>query len=148
MAFEPKRVLNGSHGQLWLNGSQVSEATGCEASVELVTEEVPQAGELQSGDKVVGRNGTGKLTLHKVTSRMIKAMNEDMKFNRQTEFTLISAVTDPDAYGSERVKLTGVIFSKLPLIGWNLKELLKEELDFKFRDWDVIDVIDPANLGG
>lgn len=148
MVFEPKRVLNGTHGHLWLNGSQVAEAIGCEAAVELVTEEIPQGGELQSGEKVVGRNGTGKLTLHKVTSRMIKAMSEDMKNHRQTEFTLISAVTDPDAYGSERVKLTGVIFSKLPLIGWELKKQLTEELDFKFRDWDVIDTIDESNLGG
>jgi len=148
MAFEAKHVLNGTHGALWLNGSLVSEAIGCEASVELVTEEVPQSGKLQSGKKVVGRNGKGKLTLHKVTSRMIKAMSEDMKNNRQTEFTLISAVTDPDAYGSERVQLIGLIFDKLPLIGWNLKELLKEELEFEFADWDVIDTIDESNLGG
>lgn len=144
MVFEPKRVMNGIHGYVWLNGSLVSECKGIEAAVEFETEEVSQSGELQPGEKVTKRSGTGKLTLHKVTSRMMNALSDDMKSNRQTEFTIISLLDDPDAYGSERVVLKGVTFSKLPLVGWEHNKLLEEELDFKFRDWDIIDSVDPS----
>ncbi|HQD81183.1 MAG TPA: phage tail tube protein [Bacillota bacterium] len=148
MLYEPKRVMNGTHGYVWLDDSLVSECKEMEAYVEFDTEEVTQSGEMQPGDKIKGRRGTGSLTLYKVTSRMIKALSEDMKANRQTEFTIISLVDDPDAFGSERIVLKGVTFAKLQLANWKHNTLGEEKVDFKFRDWDIVDSVDGSVLGG
>lgn len=148
MLYEPKRVMNGTHGYVRLDGSLVSECKGLEAYVEFDTTEVTQSGEMQPGDKVTGRKGTGSLTLYKVTSRMIKALSEDMKANRQTEFTIHSLLDDPDAFGSERVVLYGVTFDRLQLVNWQHNTLGEETVDFKFRDWDIVDSVDGSVLGG
>ena len=66
------KVINGTFGEVWVDGDYMAEATGMEAKVTLEKEEVKQSGTLSKGYKVTGIEGKGTLKLNKVTSYFIK----------------------------------------------------------------------------
>lgn len=139
--WKPGQVLSGTYGKAWWDGELVFEAKGFEASVELQMEAVKQAGRLADGQKMLGYSGTGTLRLHKVFSRAIRKISESVKAGVNPEFTLVSEVADPAAFGAERVILKGVQLTTLPLVNWELGQLMEEELPFAFTDWEPASVI-------
>ena len=56
--FEANRVINGTFGEVWVDGDYMAEATGLEAKVKLDKQEVNQAGTLEKGYNIVGTDGT------------------------------------------------------------------------------------------
>lgn len=148
MRYKPQNVINGTHGAVWLDGSLVAEAIGLEAKVKLDKEEVSICGHMSKPKKVVGYEGTGTVKLNKVTSRFLKLLNDDMKACKQTPVTIISKLADPDAHGAERVVLKDCVFDELTLANWEAKKLGEESVPFTFTDWDLLDIIDPAVIGG
>ena len=146
-SFEAKRVINGTHGAVWFNGSLVAEATGLEAKVKLNKADVPICGRMSKQQKVTDYEGSGTVKLNKVTSRFLKLLNDDMKACKQTPVTIISKLADPDSYGAERVVLKDCIFDEMTLANWEAKKLGEESIPFTFTDWDLLDTIDPAVVG-
>lgn len=108
MAVETKRICNGTFGELWLDGDYVGECYKAQAKVEFTKEEIKQCGTFFTDNKVVGCKGTGSLTMHKVNSRMAIKVANMVRNKQDVRFTLISKLADPDAYGAERVSITGV----------------------------------------
>ena len=133
--WKPSNVMSGTFGKVWLNGIQVFEAKACDAKVEIQQEPVKQAGKLVDGQKMTGYSGSGTMRLNKVFSRAQILLTNLLKQGINPEFTVMSEVKDPAAYGTERMILTGVQFSTLPVIGWELGALVEEELPFTFTDW-------------
>lgn len=140
--WTPSNVMSGTHGKVYLDGVQVFEAKACEARLEIQQEPVKQAGRLVDGQKMTGYNGSGTLRLNKVFSRAQTMLSAKLKAGINPEFTLMSNVNDPAAFGAERVILTGVQFSSLPLVGWELGQLIEEELPFTFTDWRIPSAVD------
>lgn len=140
--FEAKRIINGTFGEVWVDGDYMAEATGLEAKVKLDKQEVNQAGTLEKGYKIVGTDGTGTLKMNKVTSYFIKKLSENMKAGKTTTATIISNLADPDSFGAERVQLNGCIFDELTLINWEAKKLAEESIPFTFSSWEVLDAIE------
>ena len=92
--------------------------------------------------KVTGYTCKGSLKMNKVSSYMIKKMNDNMKAGKQTVCTLISKLDDPDAIGAERVVIKDAVFDELILADWSAKKMGEEAYNFTFSDWDFLDTAD------
>lgn len=132
MAVETKRICNGTFGELWLDGDYVGECYKAQAKVEFTKEEIKQCGTFFTDNKVVGCKGTGSLTMHKVNSRMAIKVANMVRNKQDVRFTLISKLADPDAYGAERVSITGVQMDDLTLFDWEAQKPLETEAPFTF----------------
>lgn len=143
MPIDANRIINGTFGELWLDGDRVSECFGLEARVEIEKEDVPVCGKLGTDTKMVGYKGTGTLKLHKVNSRMMIKLSENIKNGINPRLQILSAIKDPAAFGAERVLIKDACFDDLVLINWEAKVKGETECPFTFTDWDPLDLIEP-----
>ncbi|RJE48691.1 MULTISPECIES: phage tail tube protein [unclassified Dehalobacter] len=144
MALSPDRIMNGTHGEIWLDDEKVAECSGLQAKINLMKSDVQICGRMAKGYKVTGWEGKGSLKLHKVSSRMINKIAQDIKNGKGTTCTIVSKLADPDAYGSERIVLKNVMFDEVSLADWEAGKNGEETIPFTFSDFDLLDVIDPA----
>ena len=141
-AFTPERVINGTFGEVWLDGTYLPQATGLEAKFSLDKEEVHQCRKISKGYKVTGSDGKGTLKMIKTDSTLINIVGEDLQSGKMTEHTIISKLDDPDAWGAERIQFEGVKFDELTLADWELKKLGTESIPFTFESYTILDLID------
>ena len=141
MGYSPERTINGTFGSLWVDDYFLSEVTGLEAKVTLEKTEVNQVGSLAKGYKITGMDCKGTIKLNKVTSYFINLLSENIKKGKTTTCTIISKLDDPDAFGSERIKLTGCTFDEVTLANWEAKKLGEESIPFSFTGWELLDTI-------
>lgn len=140
--IKPEQVINGSYGEAWLDGDYLAEIKGLEAKIAIEYEDIDRPRRLGKGKKMIGFEGTGTLKLHKVTSRFIKLLSDNLKQGKQTSFTVISKLDDPDALGAERIMIKNVTLEELTLANWEAKTTGEEEIPFSFDDWEPMDLID------
>ncbi|WP_432662439.1 phage tail tube protein [Wukongibacter baidiensis] len=139
------RVINGTWGEIWLDGDKVSELTGLEAKITLKKEDVNMCGVLAKDTKITGWEGKGTIKLHKVSSRMAIKLGESIKKGKDVRFTVLAKLADPDTVDAqaERIVLKDVSFDDLTLMNFETKALGKVECPFTFTDYDFIDLIQP-----
>ena len=143
MAFDSaKRVINGTWGEVWLDGDLVAECYKFQAKDSYTRDDVAMAGRLRSGKKLTKLEGTGSVGMHKINSRMAQVVGEEIKAGRDPHFTIMAKLADPDAYGAERVILTDVAFDDLTLMDWEVGVNGKIEAPFTFGDYEFTDMID------
>jgi hypothetical protein len=140
--IKPEYVINGSWGEAWLDGDYLAEIKGLEAKLAIEYEDIDRPRRLGKGKKMTGFEGTGTLKLHKVTSRFIKLLSDNLKQGKQTSFTIITKLADPDALGAERIMLKNVTLEELTLANWEAKTNGEEEVPFSFDDWEPLDLIE------
>ena len=136
-----EKVINGTFGELWINGEYMAETIALEAKVSLEKTEVNQCGTLAKGYKITGIEGKGTVKLNKVSSYFITLLSENIKAGKTTSVTIISKLADPDSLGTERIQLNNCIFDELTLANWEAKKLGEESVAFTFSDWDVLEEI-------
>ena len=141
MAFNAKNAINGTHGALWINDREVGEVKSFQVKVEFQKEEIKLAGSMATDTKYMGYTVKGSLSLHKVNSRMIKAIGEQIKLGKEPRFTLIGKLADPDSDGVERIALNNVSFDDLTLFDFEVGALGQTECPFTFTDYDFLDLI-------
>ena len=140
-AIDERRIINGTHGTVFLEGEEVAELKAFQAKLEFQKEEVKIAGKMATGTKYMGYSGKGSLSLHKVNSRMIKKIANMIKQGKEPRFTVIGKLADPDAMGSERIALYSVSFDDLTLMDWEVGALGASEHPFTFVKYDILDAI-------
>lgn len=140
-SYKPWQVINGTFGEAWIDSEYMSEVTGVEATVKLEQQEVNQVGTLSKGYKTTGIDCTGTIKTNKVNSYFLNLMSDNIKKGKTTECTIITNLADPDALGSERIKLIGCQFNELKLANWESKKLGEESVPFTFTSWELLDVI-------
>lgn len=140
-SISAKRVINGTFGQVWLDGEEVGEAIGLKLTSDFAKEKVNLVGDLTEDTKLTSISNTGSLSLHKVNSRMLLKIGEEAQNGRDVRFTIISALKDPDSYGAERVAAYGVSFDNLTLADWQAATLGKIEAPFTFNRYKLLDEI-------
>lgn len=141
--YDSKRAINGTYGEVWLEGELVREAIGLKADIALEFIDVPMCGDLAKHQKVSGMSGNGSITMTKVNSRMAIKLSDMLKKGKTPTFTIISKLADPDAYGAERVVLKNCQFSTLTLADWTSGQVGSITQNFTFTDWDYLDIIEP-----
>ena len=139
MALDTRKVINGTHGSLWINDQEISEVKSFQVKAEFQKEEVKIAGQMATDTKYMGYSVKGSLSLHKVNSRMIRFISDSIKAGKEPRFTLIGKLADPDADGVERIAVKNVSFDDLTLMDWTVGEISSSEHPFTATDWDVLD---------
>lgn len=143
MSYDEKRAINGTFGELRLDGELVRETTALKAEISLDFLDVPMCGTLSKHKKVSGLNGNGSITMTKVNSRMAIKLSDMLKAGKTPTFTILSKLDDPDAYGAERVVLKNCQFSTLMLADWAANQIGTITQNFTFTDWNYLDLIEP-----
>lgn len=141
-AYTPERVVSGTFGEVWLDGTYLPQATSLEAKASLEKTEVNQCRTLGKGYKITGLDGKGTLKMNKIDSTFLNLLSEDTQNYTSTSHTLISKLDDPDAFGAERVQINDVVFDEITLADWELKKLGEESIGFTFTSWELLDTID------
>ena len=67
-----KRVINGTYGELWVDGEKIAECTACQLKVAKNKQTVNLCGQFMDDSKATSGSGTGSLTLYKVDSGFIR----------------------------------------------------------------------------
>ena len=142
--YNEEKTMYGNNGSVFLDDSQMAEATALQAKCKVNKVEVPTCGTNVKKYKIVGWDGSGTLTLNKVSSRMMLLMAANMKNGIETIFTIISKISDPGNGGTERVKMSGVKFDELTLADWGAGKMGTESIPFTFEDFELLDTIDPS----
>lgn len=138
-----KRVMNGTHATVWIDGELVGEAYGLQAKMKFTKEKVPMCGAMATDSKVVAMEGTGAVKLHKVFSRMGVLIGEKIRDGMDVRFTIVSKLADPDAYGFERVCYRNVSFDDLTLADFESGKAGKVDAPFTFTDYEYLDAVAP-----
>lgn len=136
-----KRVICGTWGEVWIDDDYASECYGCKLAVKSNKEKIAMAGKMATDNKVTSIELTGSLKLYKCNSRMARLIADKLKQGRDVRFTVISKLDDPDAYGAERVAVTGVSFDDLTLADWEVGKTGTIESPFTYTDYDFLDLI-------
>lgn len=136
-----KRVISGTWGEVWLNGEYVGECSKFQAKDSYTREKINMPGKLRPGYKLQSVEGTGSMTLHKISSRMAILLGDAIKAGHDQRFTVISKLDDPDAYGAERISFLEVAFDDLTLADWEVAVNGTVEAPFTYEDYEFLDQI-------
>ncbi|WP_368251396.1 phage tail tube protein [Enterococcus sp. 2201sp1_2201st1_B8_2201SCRN_220225] len=120
-----------------------------EATVELVKTEVPVLGKRTNQQKVTGANGTGSMTIHKVTSEFANIAVNYMKSGTIPDITVKVTNDDPNStIGRQTILLKDVIFDSIVIAKLDVEsETLDEDVDFTFSDTDILEAFTEPTLG-
>lgn len=141
MAFNAHKVMNGTHGELWVNDEKFADVKAFQCKVEFEKEDIKMCGSMATHTKVLGYSMKGSVTLHKVNSNMIRLIGESIKTGRAPRFTIVSKLADPDADGTERIAIENVSFDDLTLADWESATAGSTECPFSATSWSVIDLV-------
>ena len=146
-------VISGREGTAFMtiNGRNVPMffLKTIEATVELVKTEVPVLGKRTNQQKVTGANGTGSMTIHKVTSEFANIAVNYMKSGTIPDITVKVTNDDPNStIGRQTVLLKDVIFDSIVIAKLDVEsETLDEDVDFTFSDTDILEAFTEPTLG-
>lgn len=141
MIFRANRVINGTHGAIWVNGEKWYDLESFELKIALEYEDVNMAEDTGKKRKFMGWVGTGSIVTKKVYSRGTTLLAKAVKSGNMPEITITGRLSDPGAYGTERVNVSEVTFDEFMLMKIEQKTLLQEELPFEFGDFDILESI-------
>ncbi|MEG0783991.1 MAG: phage tail tube protein [Christensenella sp.] len=133
-----KNIINGTFGEVWVDGEYIAECYGLQAKVTIDKESVNLCGNLMVGKKIKQTEGTGSLKLHKVSNYFARKTSQYLKNGVSQDITIISKLADPDCE-AERVALSGISFDDITLADWEAAIIGKLEMPFTFSDYEVLD---------
>lgn len=140
--LDSTRVINGTYGYVYHDGTWLTNIKSAEANVEITKEEIKRAGTRWTAHKVTGLSGTGTISGYKVTSEFVERIGKISDDSQGTFITeLILKLEDPESYGAYRVRLKGVTFDKIPLMHFEVGAIVEEELPFNFTGYELLDKI-------
>ena len=140
--MEAKKVFYGTYGEMWLDGDKIGEVEELKATLSADKVEIKMSRHMTKGYKVTGYTGKGSFKVHKVSSYFIQKLAPSIKQGKQVTCTIISKMSDPDAVGTERISLSGVLIDSVDLINWSVGKVGEESYNFTFEDYDLLDSAD------
>lgn len=111
------RVMNGTWGALWENGSEIAEVTAFQVKVTKTKSAINQCGLMAEDSKVTSIKYSGSMTLNKVYTRGADDL-ESIVQGLDVRKTLVGELADPDAVGAERIACYGVSYDEQTLADW------------------------------
>ena len=93
--MKAQQVMNGTEGELWIDGDYMAQVTEFKAQVNLKTVPVNIVKTRADQTKVVGWEGKGSLKMNHVSSYMVDKMSDNIKNGKQTVCTIISKLSTP-----------------------------------------------------
>jgi len=131
--------INGSFGSLYWNGELIAEVDSFEAKVIANREDVPMAGTLDIGSKLMSLKGEGSFKIKKVYTRGMDKMLQQWTKGIDVRSQLVGKLADPQTHRnqSERVVINNVWFNELTLMQFELGQKLEREFPFGFMASNV-----------
>lgn len=139
--FKPNEVINGTWGEVWVDGDYMANCTAFKAEITIKTTTVPMCQNLTEGEKLTGLERKGEVKFHKVNSLVMNKYLAAIKKGKLPEVTIISKLKDPDSAGAERVAVYGCTFDKVTLANWEVGKIGEESYGFNFRNEKLLDTI-------
>lgn len=136
-----KRVINGTWGEVWVDGEKIAECTACQLKVSKNKETVNLCGEFMEDKKATSGSGTGSLTLYHVDSGFARKQ-DGIQNGVDRRFTVISKLADPDSYGAERIAAYNVSFDDLTLADWKAATVGTVTTPFTYSRYEFLDQIE------
>ena len=139
MALDTRQVVDGSFGKVYENGVWLMHVYGIEANGEQDFLDVNRSGKRAKGKKPGAIEYTGTIQSYSVGSEFNKRIRESAKDGVPGYFTeLIVTIEDPanPELGRQKTRLKGVQFTNIPVINFTHGELVEEELQFVFEDFE------------
>ena len=133
-----KRTINGTWGEVWVDGEKIAECTACQLKIANNKQTVNLCGQYMEDSKGTSGSGTGSLTLYHVDSGFARKQS-GIQNGVDRRFTVVSKLADPDSYGAERVAAYNVSFDDLTLADWEAAKLGQIESPFTFNDYQMLD---------
>ena len=120
-----------------------------EAVVELQKTEVPVLGKRMNQQKITGANGTGSMTIHKVTSEFAAIGIQYLKTGTVPEITIKITNDDPaSSIGRQSTLIKNILFDSIVIAKLDIEsETLDEDVDFTFDDADLLEQFKTPTLG-
>lgn len=146
-------VISGREGTAFMtvNGRNIEMffLKNIEATVELVKTEVPVLGKRMNQQKITGANGTGSMTIHRVTPEFKKIGLTYIKGGTVPDVTIKVTNDDPNStVGRDSTLLKGVLFDSIVIAKLDIEsETLDEDVDFTFDDADGLEDFVTPTLG-
>lgn len=134
MILDASRTIHSMYAKVSIDGIEQTNVNECTAKVTLDKKEINAVGDKWTRYKRGTKKGTGTIKGFHVTSDMIKR-----DFER---FEIIVALEDPEAYGYERIRLKNCMADEVNLIDLKVGDLVNEESNFTFEDFELLDAIE------
>lgn len=138
-----ERTINGSFGEVRdHNGLWMANVQQVDFRITIERRDVNRSGTRRTAYKAMGATGEGTVRQLKVTTEWLKRISEVMRSDVQQQFVgqLMVKLADPEALGTERVLLKNVKFWEISG-GWQVNEIVEEEMPFTFEDISFPDEI-------
>lgn len=139
--MKASQIMNGKFGRIWINNELWAECEGFESKVTGQWEDVSFCEQMGDDRKYMGFGGEGTITLKKIYTRGAALLSDGFKTGVMPEIKIVARLADPAALGHERVEVLNVTFDEFTLLKFTDKELGKEELPFKFSDFNLLDKV-------
>jgi UDP-N-acetyl-D-mannosaminuronic acid transferase (WecB/TagA/CpsF family) len=134
------RVMNGTWGQIWEDGSEIVEVSAFQVKVTKNFETLNLCRQMAEDRKLVGVKITGSMTLHKVYTRGTDDVTAAMS-GQDLRKTLVGKLADPDAYGAERVAVYGVSYDEQTVMDWQAAKVGSITIPFQATGLEYLDVV-------
>lgn len=138
MPLDAKRIMNGTWGELWLDGVRMTEVSRFQAQDNLTYETVQPCGTLRGSRKLMSIDGSGTLSLYKVNSKLQNAMRAALSQGKDPRFTVMAKLDDPDAAGAEYYAFYGVAFDTAVYMNWQAGTLQSDDLNFTYDYFEAM----------
>ncbi|MEQ2454960.1 phage tail tube protein [Flavonifractor hominis] len=135
-----KRVINGTYGEVWLDGEKICECTAGQGKVSKNKTTVNLCGRFMEDTKATSGAGTGSLTIYKVDSGFIQR-EQGLQDGVDRRYTIIQKLADPDSFGAERVAYYNVSFDDLTLNDWKAATVGSVTVPYTFSRYELLDAI-------
>jgi len=138
-------VINGHYGGIYHEGTWLANFNKAKAKVDIQKAEMKLSGDRWVHHKVLSLKGTGSISGYKVKSSLIK-FNAPVadSGNKSVRTELVYKLNDPEAFGTERIRLINVMFDDISLADWEAGKEVTEEWAFTFEGFELLDPIEES----
>lgn len=150
--METKDAISGKEGSLFLTikgrSFELAEITKFETKIEYTKADVKRIGARMDGSKIVGAKGTGSMTVYYHRPEMRAMALEYLRTGVSPLFDATVVNEDPQSDAGKQTTLVKNIVpdgALLAMLDGDSDDVLKEDIDFTFDDFDLINQFTPIN---
>lgn len=139
--LDASKTISGSFGYAHHEGQWLTNVTAAQATVQINKEEIARSGTRWVGHKAMSVVGSGSMTGYKITPELTKRIGQFTNDKSPMFVTeLILKLDDPDvSEGKQRVRIKGVQFDAINLMGYEAGTVVTEETPFTFSGYEYLD---------
>lgn len=139
--MENNKFLNGSGGEIWINGEKLAEVKKVECKVSGKFEDVEVAGDFSTYWQYTGYSIEGTVTLHKINSYTLKLLAKAYQKGDIPNCKIVTKLANRVTGAAERTAITGVGFTEFSIAEFEAKAIREEAMPFKASGYEVLDTI-------